>query len=233
MVENKRRPRLRSPGARLAALITCLLAVPVASADASSSGSERKTLRPAVAYHRSSNVDVADARGRLVATLPDLSDLSLGGKLLAGTRLGTAWRILGYDSRTGERRFSVRSGIQPTVLDPAGRVAFWATAPRDPQNNSVWMRKAGGAVHKVVQFSNGGGLPGYDAGFDGDGTILSTSFDRDGTVIALTQGNDVDLFVYDVFTVDVATGAVDRITANKKSRVGSGVTLGLAHLLAA
>ena len=164
---------------------------------------------------------MAGAGGRLIATLPDMAGISLNRALLAGVRFGATRRAVGFDSRTGAQRFSVRSAIQPTVLDPAGRVAFWATSPRDPQNNSVWMREVSGSVHKVVQFSNGGALPGYDAGFGGDGTILSTSFDRDGTLIALTQGNDTDLFVYDVFTVDVATGHVTRITDNNRSRWAS------------
>lgn len=216
------RSDLRASARRSAALLACAIALPLSLpptvSGASGLSDDRATRPPAVAYHRGSSVQVADAAGGRVATFPDLSDISLGGRLLTGTRFGSAWRVLGYDSRTGARRFSVRSGVQPTVLDPAGRAAFWATAPRDPQNNSVWMREVDGSVHRVVQFSNGGALPGYDAGFDGDGTILSTSFDRDGNVIALTQGNDTGLFEYDVFTVDVATGTVDRITANRKSR---------------
>lgn len=162
---------------------------------------------------------IATADGTVIASVPDLSSWSLGGRLLAGSRLGPdGLRVVGYDSRTAARRFSVRSVLQPTVLDPDGRVAFWGTYPRDFQNNSVWMREVRGSVRKVVQFSNGGGLPGYDAGFDGDGTLLATSFDRAGTVMAAAEGNDLDLFTYDVFTVDVGGGGVRRITADHHSR---------------
>ncbi|HEU4349296.1 MAG TPA: hypothetical protein VFR35_16085, partial [Actinoplanes sp.] len=112
----------------------------------------------------------------------------------------------------------IRSALHPTVLDERGRVAFWGTPGRDPQVNSVWLRERDGRVRRVVQFANGPGLPGYDPGFGGDNTLLSTSFDRRGRVLAVAQGNDVDLFVYDVFTVDVASGRVTRQTSDHRSR---------------
>ena len=175
---------------------------------------------PEVAFYRSGSTTVADATGAVLTFVPELSSWSLGGRLLAGTRPGAeAPRVVGYDARTGTRVFAVRDAMQPSVLDPGGRVAFWGTYPRDPQNNSVWMREVDGSVHKVVQFSNGGGLPGYDAGFGGDGTILGTSFDRSGSVMALAEGNDLELFTYDVFTVAVSGASVRRITADHHSRV--------------
>ncbi len=206
------------PLARMAAVLACGLAVQLAAAGAGAVEGGKATPAPAVAYFKSGQVRVATAGGDPISILPDMSSMSLGGGLIAGADFDTAWKVTGYGARKGGTRFTISAAIQPTVLDPAGRVAFWGVHPRDLQNNSVWVREVNGSIHKVVQFSNGGSLPGYDAGFDGDGTILSTSFDRDGSIIALTQGNDADLFVYDVFTVDVASGAVDRITANQKSR---------------
>ena len=109
------------------------------------------------------------------------------------------------------------AAIHPTAL-PRGRVAFWGTYERDRQANSVWLRESNGRIRKIVQFSNGEDLPGYDAGFEGDNIVLSTSFDLAGETLVLAEGNDVGLFWYDVFAVDVASGKVTRITRNRESR---------------
>jgi len=110
-------------------------------------------------------------------------------------------------------RLPVIVGDGPRVLfapDPAGN--------RDPQNNSIWIREATGKVRRVMQFSNGPGLPGYDPGLDGEGTVLGYGVDRAGKTLAVTEGNDLDLFIYDVFAVDVASGGVVRVTSGRKSR---------------
>jgi hypothetical protein len=47
-------------------------------------------------------------------------------------------------------------------------------------------------VRRVVQFSNGSGLPGYDTGHDGEGTVLGFGVDRAGkTFAAAGQTNNV------------------------------------------
>jgi len=179
--------------------------------------------RPEVGYWTDAGVEVATATGRPVATLPMFDNFSLQGSLLAGALMSTAggevdFAITGFALPTGRRLFTIPSGLNPTVLDERGRVAFWGTFARDPQVNSVWLRERDGRIRRVVQFANGPGLPGYDPGFGGDNTLLSTSFDRRGRVLAAAQGNDVDLFAYDVFTVEVASGRVSRQTSDHRSR---------------
>ena len=171
---------------------------------------------PAAAYYRDGRVAVASSAGKRLTTVRDLQSFSLDGGLLVGATRRS--NIVAFNARTGERRFTVPDGIQPTVLDRRGRVAFWGEWGRDKQGNSVWVRELDGRVRKVVQFANGEGLPGYDTGMGGDATILSTSFDWTGSKMAVAEGNDVDLFIYDVFVVDVETGKIRRITDDRRSR---------------
>ena len=171
---------------------------------------------PAVASYLGDRVAVTSSAGDRLTTVRGLSSFSLDGGLLVGAT--PRHQLVAFNARTGERRFTVPDGFQPTVLDRRGRVAFWATYARDRQVNSLWVREIDGRVRKVVQFANGEGLPGYDPGMGGDNTLLSTSFDQTGSKVALAQGNDVDLFVYDVFVVDVDTGKVRRITDDRRSR---------------
>ena len=171
---------------------------------------------PAVAYKLDGRVAVASSAGEKLTTVRDLHSFSLDGGLLVGTT--SRFDIVAFNARTGERRFTIQDGVQPTVLDRGGRIAFWGEWGRDKQGNSVWVRELDGRVRKVVQFANGEGLPGYDPGMGGDATLLSTSFDWTGSKMAVAEGNDVDLFIYDVFVVDVETGKIRRITDNRRSR---------------
>ena len=171
---------------------------------------------PAAAYYLDGKVAVASSAGSRLTTVREMQSFSLDGGLLVGTI--RQQDIVAFNARTGERRFTVQDGIQPTVLDRRGRVAFWGEWGRDKQGNSVWIREMDGRVRKVVQFANGKGLPGYDPGMGGDATLLSTSFDRTGSTMALAEGNDVDLFIYDVFVVDIDSGKIRRITDDRRSR---------------
>jgi dipeptidyl aminopeptidase/acylaminoacyl peptidase len=172
---------------------------------------------PMVAFATASREHVRVAAGdrTRLARVPYQRGFSLRGDLIA-TESGPG--VVGYDARTGERRFTVRDAALPTVLDPRGRVVFWATYERDRQVNSLWVREIDGRVRRIVQFSNGGDLPGYDTGYEGDAGLLSTSFDAAGAKVALAEGNDVSLFIYDVYVVNVATGRVRRITNDRRSR---------------
>jgi hypothetical protein len=122
--------------------------------------------------------------------------------------------VLVYDAASGRRRLLIRNAFQPAVLGN-GDVAFWPDRDgiRDPQENSVWLWEArGGRIRRVLQFANGRGSPGIQSGIPAP-RILSTSFSEDGRRMALAEGNDVDALRYDVWTVDVASGAAQRLTA--------------------
>jgi hypothetical protein len=121
--------------------------------------------------------------------------------------------VLLYDAASGRRRVLIRNAFQPTMLAD-GSVAFWPDRDgiRDPQENSVWLWTAGsGRIRRLVQFANGAGGPGIQSGIPAP-RILSTSFSDDGRRMVLAEGNDVDALRYDVWTVDVATGAAHRLT---------------------
>jgi hypothetical protein len=208
------------------AAVSCALVVvaPAASGVAPvASPQGRSADRPEVAYWTDAGVEVSTATGRPVAAFPMFDNFSLDGSLLAGALMSFAggevdFAITGFALPAGGPLFTIPSGFNPTVLDERGRVAFWATFARDAQVNSLWLRERDGRIRRIVQFANGPGLPGYDPGFGGDNVLLSTSFDRRGRVLAVAQGNDVDLFVYDVFTVDVGSGRVTRHTSDHRSR---------------
>ena len=219
------RPFHRSMIAAVATMSCALVGASPAAAGVApvASPQGRSADRPEVGYWTGAGVEVSTATGRSVATFPMFDNFSLQGSLLAGAFSSSAGgefdlAITGFALPTGRPLFTIPSGMNPTVLDERGRVAFWATFERDPQVNSVWLRERDGTIRRIVQFANGPGLPGYDPGFGGDNTLLSTSFDRRGRVLAVAQGNDVDLFAYDVFTVDVTTGRVTRHTADHRSR---------------
>lgn len=183
----------------------------------------------AVAYSVGDDTFVADADGAEVAHIGLLEKATLDGNVVAGIGPGGGAGIaLGistnaYDVTTGEQIWTALHTRAAIVLDEGRRAALlpdvWGQ--RDPQVNSIWMREEDGSERLVVQFANGETLPGYDPGFEGDNTLLSVSFDKAATVAVVTQGNDVSLFIYDIFAVDVATGEVTRLTEGKRSRAGS------------
>jgi hypothetical protein len=219
----------------LPALITlCVTAGPAGTATAAAGDP--------VAVARVGNGFVTiDGAGAVVRRFAMTADfISLGGNVVAvsrrtGTGAAAAEEVLGLDARTGRQLFRVPDAFAPTVLHDGRKVAFLPDrfARRDKQGNSVWIRHADGSVQRVVQFSNGPGMPGVDNGMHGDGTVLSLSFDATGSHLAVTEGNDAGLFIYDIWGVDVQTGKARRLTTGQKSRFPSvspdGLRLAYAH----
>jgi hypothetical protein len=170
-----------------------------------------------------------DGRGAVIRRFTmDANHISLDGSVVAVSTLTGAGdkaleQVIGLDARSGRELYRVRDAFAPTLVDGGRKVAFlpdrWGR--RDKQGNSVWLRDADGSVRKIVQFSNGPGLPGIDNGMHGDGTVLSLALDRTGSRLLVTEGNDVDLFIYDVWSVEVATGKARRLTTGRKSRFPS------------
>jgi hypothetical protein len=171
---------------------------------------------PAIAVAVGASTSVLDEDGALVRAFGPHSFWSLAGNLFVGD-LPTD-RVVARDATTGVQRFVIRNAFGPAALD-AKRVAFLPDrfGRRDPQNNSVWLRKKNGTVRRLVQFSNGGSLPGIHTGID-SATILGFAFDTAGRTMVVVEGNDVDLFRYDVWVVDVPTRAAFRATLGRHSR---------------
>jgi hypothetical protein len=216
-------PRGRVVVPLFGAALAAGLAVTSAPAQATSGGAAAKAPAPAVATSVGAAVKIYAADGSLRATRTGLQDVALAPGLIAGTSLSSKdkpWTLVGVDPLTGARKFAVANARLPVIVGDGPRVLF-GTDPagiRDPQDNSIWTREATGKVRRVVQFSNGPGLPGYDPGLDGEGTVLGFGVDRAGRTLVVAEGNDVDLFIYDVFAVDVAKGGVVRVTSGRKSR---------------
>lgn len=171
---------------------------------------------PAVAVAVGSTTRVLDADGALIRTFGSHRFWSLAGRLFTADT--TADRVVGRDAITGTRRFTIRNAFGPVALD-GKRVAFLPDhrGRRDPQGNSIWLRTGSGAIRRLVQFSNGGSLPGIHTGIDAAG-ILSFAFDTAGQTMVVVEGNDVDLFRYDIWVVDVGSGAAFRATTGRRSR---------------
>ena len=146
--------------------------------------------------------------GTPVATLPATSWWSMGDTRVAidaGT--GANDKVAVRDARTGRPRYTISNAFRPIVLS-AGEVAFWPgrNGVRDPLLDSLWIRRADGSIRKLLQ------LPG------GEDTLLSSGFDGTGRRAVLANGNDVDLFQYDVWLRDRKTATTRRLTNDHKSR---------------
>jgi hypothetical protein len=162
---------------------------------------------------------VLDADGAPVRTFGAHRFWSLSATLFAADTVSD--RVVGRDPVAGTLRFRIRNAFGPVALD-GKRVAFLPDhlGRRDPQVNSVWLRTRSGAVRRLVQFSNGGTLPGLHTGLDAAG-ILGFAFDKAGQTMVVVDGNDVDLFRYDVWVVDVPSGAAFRATTGRRSRLAT------------
>ena len=206
-----------------AAVAASMLASGAPAQAASAPVVARRKPASVVATSEGSKIRIWAADGSLRSTRTGLERYALGPGLLVGTSTSSTdkpWTMVGVDPATGTRKFAVPNARLPVIVGDGPRVLFRPdpSGVRDPQNNSIWIREATGKVRRVVQFSNGPGLPGYDTGLDGEGTVLGYTVDRAGKTIAVTEGNDVDLFIYDVFAVDVAKGGVTRVTSGRVSR---------------
>jgi hypothetical protein len=111
------------------------------------------------------------------------------------------------DARTGSPRYAIPNAFRGIVL-PQGQVAFWPgrNGVRDPLADSIWIRLRDGRIRKLLQ------LPG------GEDTLLSTSFDRTARRLVVANGNDLDVFRYDVWLRDRTTAKTRRLTKDHHSR---------------
>lgn len=146
--------------------------------------------------------------GTIAATLPATSWWSLGDTRVAIDAGSGGNDVVDVrDARTGSQRYSIPNAFRGIVL-PGGAVAFWPgrNGVRDPLLDSLWLRQSDGRIRKLVQLAGG------------DDILLSTSFDGTGRRAVIANGNDVDLFRYDIWLHDRSTRKTKRLTRDRHSR---------------
>jgi hypothetical protein len=143
-----------------------------------------------------------------------------GSRQLSGNRNGEFVRAA--DATTGQELFRISNAFAPIVLAGGSRVGFLPDrfARRDPYFATVWIRNAQGRERAVVRFA-GPKQTVSPTPFHGDGVPLDQAWDADGRTLAVTYGNDVDLFVYDVWVIDVQSREATRVSTGKVSRFPS------------
>ncbi|HEU0101214.1 MAG TPA: hypothetical protein VFR07_02760 [Mycobacteriales bacterium] len=202
-------------------LVAACLATGLLAASAGSAGAA--AVRPAVAYVSGDALVLAGPGGQQLRRLPWAERYSMDGRVLASSvyddRAETDTLTV-RDAVTGSTLTRIRHARGPAVVRDGAAVLFGSDrmGHRDPQVNSVWLRDLrAGTTRKLVQFSNGPGLPGVPTGLDAVAPLQVVTDDA-ARWVAITEGNDVDLFHYDVWLLDTRTGAVERRTTGGRSR---------------
>jgi putative cell wall-binding protein len=134
-----------------------------------------------------------DTLGTLAMSIPDGLTVAREG-------------AVAFDVLTGEKRFGIDRSTWPIAVN-RDVMLFHSTEERDRQVNSLWRHEEwyDGMDRKLVQFSNGEGLPGHKPeGHPDAGTVLNWTASADGATVAFAHGNDVDLQFYDVFVVSAS-----------------------------
>jgi hypothetical protein len=170
-----------------------------------------------------SGLEVATITGDVLSTYGAFQFTSLDGTLFAGSRhTRRSEAVIAFDASTGERLFRVRDAFAPVVLAHGRKVGFMPDrfGHRDPYFSSVWIRNSTGRARQVVRFA-GPGRTVNPRDFEGEGIPLDQAWDAAGRTLAVTFGNDVDLFIYDVWVVDVRAGEATRVSRGHRSRFPS------------
>jgi hypothetical protein len=203
--------------------LVALLASVMATLGSASAGAGAP---PDVAYTAANGSAVMTAStvtGVDTHSFPAYQWYSLDGDVLAGSRhTHTSEAIVASDASTGERLFKIADAFAPVVLADGRKVGFLPDrfAHRDPWFASVWLRNAAGRERAVVRFA-GNHTTVNARDFEGEGAPLDESWSADGNTLAVTFGNDVDLFIYDVWVVDARTRTATRVTKGHVSRFPS------------
>jgi hypothetical protein len=177
---------------------------------------------PTIGYWTDTNAVIADADGQEIRSFPDFDKFSLSRNVLAGERRGKRLghaRIVAYDIASGERLFRIPEARLPVVTAGGKRIAFAATQAR-AEDDSVWMRMAGGRLRKLARFSPGPGLPGIRHGMRAGALPLDYALDKRGRTMALVGGLE-SIRSFDVWLVDVRTKKATRLTRGTHSHMPS------------
>jgi Tol biopolymer transport system component len=191
-----------------------LLVVPPSSAESPA---------PAVSFRTDDGFATASRGGAVLyrSGPNDAQFWSTDHKTLAYSRVTPdSEEIVVQDAASGRVLSRIPDGFGPVVADGGRQIAFMPdrNGKRDPYVNSVWIRNRDGATRKVVQFSSGPGTPGLDIGMNGDNRVIAYGLDAKARTMVVTAGNDIDLFRYDSWVIDMATGKAVRVTTGESSR---------------
>ncbi|MGZ5292288.1 MAG: TolB family protein [Actinomycetota bacterium] len=178
---------------------------------------------PVIVVFTDTDVEILALDGQTVNDFKPYEWVSLDGNVFAGSRGLSGGRsselIRAADATTGAELFRIRNAFAPIVLAGGTRLGFLPDryAHRDPYFASVWIRNAAGRERAVVRFA-GPGRTVTPSGLRGEGVPLDPAWDEDGRTLAVAYGNDVDLFIYDVWVIDVQTRQAVRVSRGKVSR---------------
>jgi hypothetical protein len=179
---------------------------------------------PALAYFTDVGIDVTTIDGTVLSSYgPVFQFMSLDGNIFAASRhTRDSEAIITFVATTHERLYRIRDAFAPVVMDDGHKVGFLPDrfGNRDPFFATVWRRTPSGRERPVVRFYGPRStVPGNV--FDGDGIPLEQAWDAAGRMLAVTFGNDIDLFIYDVWVVDARTREATRVSRGRVSRFPS------------
>jgi Tol biopolymer transport system component len=193
----------RLPVLSLGVLLAIALPVPTAGA----------ALPPRIAYDTDTGaVNVAALDGSVTASASNVSPyFSFSGGVLAASRPTASGgsRVIGVDGTTGSKLFTIRDAFFPLIAGQGTRVVFLPDGhaggahDRDPTINSVWYRDVpSGHEHRLIRFTDSDRIP------------LHLAISPKGGRVAITHGNDADLFQWDIWTARTDTHLVRRLTTD-------------------
>ncbi len=139
---------------------------------------------------------------------------SMSGGIVAAARPGAhgGSRVMGSDAATGATTFTIRDAFFPLIGRHGSRVVFLpdanASGPGDRDNalNSVWLHDVvAGTDRRLIRFR------------DSDRVPLNLAISPSGRVVAITHGNDQDLFAWDIWTARTDRHRVRRLTHDGNS----------------
>ena len=168
-------------------------------------------LPPRIAYGTDTgDVNVEAIDGTLTTSATNVSPyFSFNGGVLAASRatLNGGDRVVGIDGDAGTTMFTIKDAFFPLIAGQGSRVIFLpdghagGPSDRDPTINSVWYHDVGsGLDHRLVQFTDSDRIP------------LNLAISPKGGRVAITHGNDADLFQWDIWTARTDRHKVRRLT---------------------
>jgi dipeptidyl aminopeptidase/acylaminoacyl peptidase len=161
-------------------------------------------------------IRTASLDGTVATTIVNTSPyFSMGGGTVAAGR-GTAGgrsTVYGFAATDGAQRFSIHDATFPLISSDGGEVVFLPDAngagagDRDHRVNSVWAFDPVKAKdHRLIRFA------------DADRAPLNLALSPAGRLVAVTHGNDADLFRWDIWTARVhGTPHPRRLTTDGRS----------------
>jgi len=202
-----RRSRLViAPMAALVFAVAVVVGAPVAGA----------ALPPRISYDTNTGaLRAAALDGVVTASWANRSPYqSMSGGVVAAARptAGGGSKMIGTDAVTGTALFTIRDAFFPLISGRGTRVVFLpdgnaaGAGDRDPTINSVWFNDvAAGTDRRLIRFTDSDRIP------------LNLAISSSGRRVAVTHGNDQDLFAWDIWTARTDRHRVRRLTTDGNS----------------